>query len=181
MATVREGRKGPYVAKWIAEKARQNGKFAVEVIDLKAENLPMMNEPNHPRFQKYMYEYTKSWSAKIASAEAFVFVTAEYDFNYPAPLRNALEYLYKEWNYKTAAIVSYGGVSAGTRAFISLKNDLSSLKMAALADAVHIPFFEQFIHDEQFVPNDVLEKSAEQVLNELARWCKGMKVIRENS
>lgn len=179
-ATVRPGRKGPIITKWIAGKATYHGGFNVEVLDLKEINLPMMDEPNHPSLQKYEYEHTKKWSATINEADAFIFVTSEYDFNYPAPLRNALEYLFHEWNYKAAGIVSYGGISAGTRAYNSLKSDLSSLKMAPLYTAVHIPFFTQFIKDGNLVPNDVMEKSAENLLNELTRWNKGMKIIREN-
>jgi NAD(P)H-dependent FMN reductase len=179
-ATVRPGRKGPIVTNWIAEKAKQHGGFSVEILDLKEINLPLMDEPNHPALQKYQHEHTKKWSATIDEADAFIFVTAEYDFNYPAPLRNALEFLYNEWRYKAAGIVSYGGVSAGTRAFNSLKSDLSSLEMAPLKHAVHIPFFTHFIKDDKLVPNEVMEKSAEHLLNELARWTKGMKIIREN-
>jgi NAD(P)H-dependent FMN reductase len=180
IATVREGRKGPVVARWIIEKAKQHPVFDVEVLDLKEINLPMMDEPNHPALQKYEREHTKKWSAVIDEADAFIFVTAEYDFNYPAPLRNALEYLYNEWRYKAAGIVSYGGVSAGTRAYNSLKSDLSSFEMAPLKTAVHIPFFTQFIKDDQLVPNEIMEKAAETLLNELARWTKGMLVIKEN-
>src|SRR5580698_7208777 len=125
-STVRPGRKGPIIANWIAEKAKQQGSFNVEILDLGEINLPMMNEPHHPMMKKYEHEHTKKWSAKIDEADAFIFVTAEYDYNYPAPLRNALEYLVQEWAYKAAGIVSYGGVSAGTRAYNSLKNDLAS-------------------------------------------------------
>src|SRR5689334_9183014 len=92
-STVRPSRKGPIVAAWVAEAARQFGGFDVEVLDLGEIRLPMMDEPHHPRLQKYEHEHTKKWSASINSADAFVFVTAEYDYNYPAPLRNALEYL----------------------------------------------------------------------------------------
>ena len=88
-------------------------------------------------------------------------MTAEYDYNYPAPLRNALKYLSHEWNSKAAGIVSYGGISAGTRAFNSLKSDLSSLKMAPLEKRVHILFFKQFIKDDKLVPNEITEKSAD--------------------
>lgn len=180
-ATVRPGRKGPIITEWIAEKARQHGSFNVEVLDLKEINLPLMDEPNHPALKKYEHEHTKNWSAKIDEADAFVFVTAEYDFNYPAPLRNALEYLYQEWNYKAAGIVSYGGVSAGTRAYNSLKSDLSTFKMVPLYEAVNIPFFTQFINEEgKLVPNEVMEKAAITLLNELTRWTKGLKSIREN-
>src|ERR1700712_3830071 len=126
-STVRPGRKGPLMARWIAEIAKQHADFSVEVLDLGEINLPMMNEPHHPVMKKYEHEHTKQWSAKIDEADAFIFVTAEYDYNYPAPLRNALEYLYHEWNFKAAGIVSYGGVSAGTRAANSLKADLATM------------------------------------------------------
>ncbi|MBA2248687.1 MAG: NAD(P)H-dependent oxidoreductase, partial [Chitinophagaceae bacterium] len=105
-STVRPGRKGPLIARWIADLARQNDNFSVEVLDLGEINLPMMNERNHPSLKKYEHEHTKLWSAKIDEADAFIFVTAEYDYNYPAPLRNALEYLFHEWGYKAAAMVS---------------------------------------------------------------------------
>ena len=139
-SSIRTGRKGPIVAAWIAEVARQHGSFEVEVLDLGEIRLPMMDEPHHPVLKKYEHEHTKKWSAAIDEADAFIFVTAEYDYNYPAPLRNALEYLVQEWAYKAAGIVSYGGVSAGTRAANSLKGDLASLKVVPLSEAVHLPF-----------------------------------------
>jgi NAD(P)H-dependent FMN reductase len=180
-STVRPGRKGPIVVKWIAEIARKHGSFNVEVLDLGEINLPMMNEPNHPVMKKYEHEHTKQWSAKIEEADAFVFVTGEYDFNYPAPLRNAIEYLYHEWNYKAAGIVSYGGVSGGTRAANSLKADLSTMKVVPLYEAVNFPFFTKNINDEdEFEVNEVSEKAAATMLNELVRWSKGLQGIRED-
>src|SRR5690606_17687600 len=148
-STVRPSRKGPIVVQWIQEKAQSQGNFEVEVLDLKDLNLPLMNEPKHPRLKEYEHEHTKNWSVKIDEADALIFVTAEYDHNYPAPLRNALEYLVQEWAYKPAGIVSYGGVSAGTRAAKSLQGDLSSLKVVALTEAVNMPFFTGFIQEEK--------------------------------
>lgn len=178
-STVRPGRKGPLVTAWIEERARLHGQFEVEVLDLAAINLPLMNEPNHPVLQQYQHEHTRYWSAKIAAADAFVFVTAEYDFNYPAPLRNALEYLYKEWNYKAAGIVSYGGVSAGTRAANALRADLSVFKMVPMYEMVNFPFFSQLINGQnQFSPTEQSEKAAKTMLDEIARWTKGLKTIR---
>lgn len=180
-STVRPGRKGPVVAAWIAEVARQNQNFNVEVLDLGIVNLPMMNEPNHPVLRKYQHEHTKQWSAKIEEADAFIFVTGEYDFNYPAPLRNAIEYLYHEWNYKAAGIVSYGGVSGGTRAANSLKSDLSTMKVVPLFEAVNFPFFSKnFNEKNEFQVNEISEKAAATMLKELLRWTKGLKAIREN-
>lgn len=179
-ATVRPERKGPIVTRWITEKAKKQGNFEVEVLDLKEVNLPLMNEPRHPGLKQYEHEHTRSWSAKIDEADAFIFVTAEYNHNYPAPLRNALEYLVQEWAYKPAGIVSYGGVSAGTRAAKSLQGDLTSLQLVPLKEAVNIPFFTQFIKDEKLVPNEIMNKAADVLLRELVRWSKGMKAIRED-
>jgi NAD(P)H-dependent FMN reductase len=180
-STVRPGRKGPMIAAWIAEKATQTGEFEVEVLDLGEINLPMMNEANHPIMKKYEHEHTKNWSAKIEAADVFVFVTAEYDYNYPAPLRNAIEYLHSEWNYKAAGIVSYGGISAGTRAANSLKADLTTMSMVPLVHGVNFSMFTQFITEEgEFVPNELSHKSAEKMFIELIRWTKGLQVVKEN-
>jgi NAD(P)H-dependent FMN reductase len=169
------------IAAWIAEKAEQTGNFNVEVLDLGVVNLPMMNEQYHPMMKKYEHEHTKNWSAKIEEADLFIFVTAEYDYNYPAPLRNAIEYLFSEWKYKAAGIVSYGGVSAGTRAANSLKADLTTMSIVPIAEAVNFPMFTQFINDnEKFEPNEASHKSAETMLRELVRWTKGLKVVKEN-
>lgn len=178
-ATVRPGRKGPIVAEWIKSVAEQTGNFEVEFIDLGELALPLMDEPNHPSMKKYQHAHTQEWSAKIEEADAFIFVTGEYDFGYPAPLRNALEYLYLEWNYKAAGIVSYGGVSAGTRAANSLKNDLATFKVVPLYEMVNIPFFTEHINENDvFEPNEISVKSAAALLKELLRWTKGLKQIR---
>ena len=180
-STVRPGRKGPLVAAWITELAKQNENFNVELLDLGEINLPMMNEPNHPIMKNYQHAHTKWWSAKIDEADAFIFVTAEYDYNYPAPLRNALEYLSQEWGYKPAAIVSYGGVSAGTRASNALKADLSTLRMVPLAESVNFPFFQQNINDEnEFEAKETSHKAAANMLKQLVRWAKGLKAIKED-
>jgi NAD(P)H-dependent FMN reductase len=181
-STVRPGRKGPVVANWIKEVAGNHGSFNVELLDLGEIKLPMMDEPNHPRLRKYQHDHTKRWSEKIDEAEIFIFVTAEYDYNYPAPLRNALEYLVHEWQFKAAGIVSYGGVSAGTRAANSLKADLSTLKMVPITESVNFPFFEHNINDDNdFEVNEISMKAATTMLNQLIRWTKGLKIIKEDT
>lgn len=180
-STVRPGRKGPLVAGWIAEIAKHHPDFEVEVLDLGEVNLPMMNEANHPVMKKYEHEHTKQWSAKINDADAFIFVTAEYDYNYPAPLRNALEYLFHEWAYKAAGIISYGGLSGGTRATNSLRSDLSMFKIVPLTETIHFPFFTQKINDQdEFVPEETSVKAARNLLGELVRWTKGLQAIKED-
>jgi NAD(P)H-dependent FMN reductase len=160
-STVRPGRKGPLVAEWVAEVAKQENLFDVDVLELGALNLPLMNEPHHPRMRNYQFDYSKQWSAKIDEADAFIFVTAEYDYGYPAALRNALEYLFFEWGYKAAGIVSYGGLSGGTRAANALKADLSTLGVVPLQEMVNIPFFTQFItENEQFSGSKIRLKTS---------------------
>lgn len=181
-STVRPGRKGPVIAKWIAEAAQKHGGFEVEVLDLGEINLPVMNEAVHPVMKQYEHEYTKQWSAKIEEADAFIFVTAEYDYSYPASLKNAIEYLVHEWAYKASGIVSYSiGPFAGVRALMSLKTDLLSLKNIAVHEAVNIPSYNQFINEEgEFIPSELLIKSADVMLTQLTRWTKGMKAIKED-
>jgi len=181
-STVRPGRKGPIVSNWIAEAARQTGNFEVEILDLGEINLPLMNEPVHPMLRQYEHEHTKQWSAKIEEADAFIFVTAEYDYSYPASLKNALEYLLHEWAYKPAGLVSYSaGAFAGVRAVMSLKTDLLSLRTIALAEAVNIPGLNQLINEDGlFIPNEIITSSANIMLTQLLRWTKGLKAIKED-
>ena len=125
VCSTRPGRVGLPVAQWFYEVARQHGGFDAKLVDLAAFNLPIYDEPKHPVLQQYEHEHTKRWSASVSAADAFVFVTPEYNYGPPPSLLNALNYVYKEWNYKPAAFVSYGGVSGGLRAVQIEKHTLS--------------------------------------------------------
>lgn len=180
-STVRPGRKGIDVAKWVLKEAEKCRLFNCTFADLADINLPLMDERFHPRLQKYEHEHTKQWSELIKNSDAFVFVTAEYDYNYPAPLRNALEYLFNEWSYKAAGLVSYGGISAGTRAVNALKADLSTFKLVPIMDMVNFPFFEKlFDSDGNFKPEEISAKAAAKMFSEINRWTKGLKIIMED-
>lgn len=180
-STVRPGRKGPIIGQWMADRANEHELLSAELVDLGTLQLPVMNEPNHPRLGRYVHEHTKEWSARIEKADAFVFVTAEYNHTYPASLQNALEYLSREWAYKAAGIVSYGGVSAGTRAYKDLKTDLLAYKMVPLVEAVNIPLFTQLLNEEdQFVPNETIINATDGMIRELVRWVPGLKVVKEH-
>ncbi|MBE9586826.1 NAD(P)H-dependent oxidoreductase [Mucilaginibacter sp. JRF] len=179
-STVRPGRKGPIVANWIKEVANKTGNFNAEVLDLGEINLPLMNEAVHPIMQQYEHEHTKQWSAKITEADAFIFVTAEYDYSYPAPLKNALEYLVHEWAYKPAGIVSYSlGQFAGVRAVSNLKADLLNLRTISLSEGVNIASLNQYIDENGiFSPNEQLHHVADVMLTQLVRWTKGLAAIK---
>jgi NAD(P)H-dependent FMN reductase len=178
--STRPTRKGPAVAAWFEQQARAHGKFDVEPIDLADLNLPLLDEPEHPRLRKYQHEHTKRWSALVDAADAFVFVMPEYNHS-PAPaLTNALDYLVQEWAYKPAAIVSYGGVSGGLRATQALKPTLNALKIVPIVEQVALMGFTKFIDAATgtFTPEPASNKAAATVLGELHRWSEALRVLR---
>src|SRR5690606_31973006 len=105
---------------------------------------------------------------------------SEYNHGINAPLKNAIDYLHREWQYKPVGFVSYGGVSAGTRAAAAAKQVVTNLKMMPMAETVAIPYVQQFLDDEgNFRPSDVLEQAAVAMLDELARWEEALRPLRE--
>ncbi|MDT0293581.1 NADPH-dependent FMN reductase [Mesonia ostreae] len=182
IGSTRPSRKGPIVADWFLEIAKKHSDFDVELLDLKEINLPFMDELEHPRAQKYANTHTKRWSKTIDNADDFVIVTPEYNFGYPATLKNALDYLSVEWADKPMGFVSYGGVSAGTRAVQELKLPVTTLGMMPLPQAVNIPFFTKFINENNvFEANEPLNKSANVMLNKLQAWAKALKGMRKEN
>jgi NAD(P)H-dependent FMN reductase len=179
IGSTRPGRVGPGVARWFQNFARAHGKFEPVLIDLKDFNLPVYDEPKHPMTKQYAHAHTKTWSASVADADAFVFVTPEYNYVAPPALVNALNYVFFEWNYKPAGIVSYGGVSGGLRAAQSLKSILTTLKIVPLTEGVPIPNVGQmFDKDGTLAPNDLITVGAKAMLDELARWTGALQPLR---
>ncbi len=170
IASTRPGRIGEAFARWFVPIAEKHGAFEVEVVDLAEVDLPFMNEPRHPRFGQYQHEHTKRWSATVDRADAFVFVAPEYNYGYNAVLKNAIDYLHKEWADKAVGFLSYGGVAAGTRSVQQLRQVLSALRVTTAVEAVNVPFAAQFLDEAGEVQaNDVLVTSADAMLTELAR------------
>jgi NAD(P)H-dependent FMN reductase len=179
IGTTRPGRLGPSVATWFAEYAKEHSQFEVALVDIADFNLPVFDEPLHPRLQKYEHQHTKDWSASVDAADAIVFVTPEYDYFAPPALVNAVTYLSKEWNYKPVGFVSYAGVSGGLRAVQAEKLLLTAVKMMPIPEGVAIPMFSQFINEEGvFTPNELIIASAKTMLDELTRWSDALKPMR---
>ena len=180
VASTRVGRKGLSVAEWFAEQARQHGRFRAEIADLGVIDLPMMDEPEHPRLRQYQHDHTKAWSARIERSHAFVFVTPEYNYGTPPALLNALDYLVHEWAYKPVGFVSYGGVSGGLRGVQMTKQVVTALKMVPLVEAVAVPAFVKFIDATSgvFAPEEIHAKNAVKMLDELLRWSDALRVLR---
>ena len=179
VGSTRPGRKGLAVARWVSQLADAHGGFDVELVDLAEVGLPVFDEPDHPRLQRYTHQHTRDWSAIVERADAFVFVTPEYNHSYPAALKNALDFLSVEWADKAAGLVSYGGVSAGLRAAQALKPVLTALRMVPVVEAATIPFFQQFLTaDGDFVPNEQLAAGGNAMLDELLRVTTALRPLR---
>jgi NAD(P)H-dependent FMN reductase len=170
IASTRPGRVGLPIGQWVRDRAAEHGAFDVELVDIAEVNLPFLDEPKHPRLGQYLHQHSKDWSAKIASGDAYVFVMPEYNHSFNAPLKNAIDYLYAEWQHKPVGFVSYGGVAAGTRAVQAIKSVLAVLKMTPAVESVPIPFFGQHIDtDGTFNGTEALNQAVAGMLNELKR------------
>jgi NAD(P)H-dependent FMN reductase len=178
VASVRQGRVGDRVGSWVAEAARNHGAFDLEVLDLAQINLPLMNEPNHPRLQQYTQEATKAWSRSIDGADAFVFVMPEYNYSFTAPLKNALDYVFVEWQHKPVGLVSYGGVSGGLRAAQQVKQVVTTLSMMPIVEAVTIPMVATHLKDGVLAPTDMMTQSATAMFDALVRWESALRTLR---
>jgi NAD(P)H-dependent FMN reductase len=179
IGSTRPGRIGDTVGKWFNEVAKQHSEFEVELIDLAEVNLPFLDEPSHPVMQDYTKDHTKAWSKRIAAADAYVFVTSEYNHGYPAPLKNAIDYLNLEWRNKPVGFVAYGGVAAGSRSVEQLRQVVAELHMVSVRDAVLIPYVNTaFNEDGSLKDAEAQGKVATALLDDLAWWGKALKTAR---
>jgi NAD(P)H-dependent FMN reductase len=179
IGSTRPGRAGAAIAQWFAARAKDHGGFDVTVVDLAEVGLPLLDEPNHPRLRQYTQQHTKDWSAVIDAADAFVFVTPEYNHGYSAALKNAIDYLHHEWQHKPVGFVSYGGVAAGTRAVQQLKQVVTTLRMLPVYDSVNIPFHAQLRDSDGVLrPNEAMDKAADTMLDELVRTEAALRPLR---
>lgn len=180
IASTRPGRVGPTIARWFHDLAVQHGRFDAELVDLATFNLPVYDEPRHPVLQEYAHEHTRVWARSVAAADAYVFVTPEYNYGPTPALLNALNYVYREWNCKPAAFVSYGGISGGMRAVQQAKLTLTTLKVVPLVDAVVFPMVGQQIGaDGVLAANEIQAQSANALLDELHRWAGALRPLRQ--
>jgi NAD(P)H-dependent FMN reductase len=178
IGSTRPGRNGEAVAKWVHEVAyaRSDGEF--ELVDIKEFNLPLLDEPMPPVMGQYSKPHTKAWAARISSFDAYVFVTPEYNHGIPGALKNAIDFLFAEWNNKAAGFVSYGGVS-GVRAVEHLRLVLAEVRMATVRNQVLLSMFTDFENYSVFKPGPTKEQSVNEMLDELIAWGGALKTLRE--
>ncbi|HZE03597.1 MAG TPA: NAD(P)H-dependent oxidoreductase [Solirubrobacteraceae bacterium] len=179
LASTRPSRIGLPVANWFVEQATAHGGFELGFVDLAELNLPLLDEPAHPRLRQYTQQHTHAWSATVAAADAVVMVTSEYNYGYPATLKNAIDFLHHEWRYKPVGFVSYGGVAAGTRAVQQLKQVVTALAMMPTQASVNIPFVQQFLSDDGTITgNEVMLAAVPAMLDELLMFQEALAPLR---
>lgn len=182
IASVRQGRVGSAVGDWVVDAAHRTAAHQtaadrtsadrsagldVQVIDLAELALPLCDEPNHPKLGAYLGEPALGWSAIVGAADAFVFVMPEYNHSFSAPLKNAIDYLFAEWASKPIGLVSYGGLSGGTRAVTALQPVLLNLGMSPVRTNVEIAWVDEHIRDGVFEANERQERALAAQLDEL--------------
>lgn len=179
IVSTRPGRVGPSVAQWVHDRAQAHGGFEVELVDLASFGLPLYDEPKHPSTRSYEHDHTQKWSASVAAADAFVFVTPEYNYFAPPSFVNAVDYLFHEWRYKAAGIVTYGGPLAGARAAQMEKLLLTSVKVMTVPEGVSIPSVHGLIDEQKvFKAPEFLEPSLKAMLDELVKVAGALKTLR---
>ncbi len=177
LGSTRPGRNGEAVAKWVHELAQQRTDATYELVDLLEYNLPLLDEPVPPSQGKYTKDHTKKWSAKIAGLDAFVFVTPEYNHGVPGALKNAIDFLYKEWNNKAAGIVSYGSIG-GARAAEQLRLVLGELMIADVRAQVLLQLATDFENYKTFKPQERHTKSVAAMLDQVVAWGTALAPLR---
>ncbi len=176
----RPGRFNIQPAKWIETITKSIPNSEVELLDLQEINLPFLDEAIPPAMGQYANLHTKAWAEKIAEADGFVFVTPEYNHSYSAILKNAIDYLFKEWNYKPVAFVSYGSMAGGTRAVEHLRAIAAEIKLYDLREQVMLPNYWGSLNEKgeyQFTEEQYTH--AKGMLTSLIFWAEEMKVSRQ--
>ena len=178
IGSTRPGRKAEAVARWVYGIAKKRGDAEYEVVDIQSFNLPLLDEPVPPSMKQYSKPHTKAWAAKIASFDAYVFVTPEYNHAPSGALKNAIDFLYAEWNNKAAGFVSYGS-AGGVRAVEQLRLIMGELQVADVRAQVMLSLFTDFENFTAFKPAPMHEKSVNAMLDQLVAWGAALKTLRE--
>jgi NAD(P)H-dependent FMN reductase len=177
LGSTRPGRNGEAVGQWVYGIAKKRIDIDFELVDIKDFNLPLLDEPIPPSMGQYSKEHTKMWSAKIDSFDAYLFVTAEYNHGIPGALKNAIDFLFKEWNNKVAGFVSYGS-AGGVRAVEQLRLVMAELKVATVRTQVQLSLYTDFENFTKFKPAPFQENAVNTMLEELIAWGSALKELR---
>jgi NAD(P)H-dependent FMN reductase len=178
VGSTRPGRKADTVARWVHAIARTRTDADVEVVDIKDFDLPLLDEAVPPSIGQYSQPHTKAWAAKIASFDAYVFVTPEYNHGTSGALKNAIDFLYREWNNKAAGFVGYGS-AGGTRAVEQLRLVMGELQVADVRAQVMLSIFTDWENFTVFKPGPRHEASVGAMLDQVIAWGGALKALRQ--
>jgi NAD(P)H-dependent FMN reductase len=169
LGSTRPGRNGEAVAKWVLEKAASRADATYELVDLADYPLPHLDEAMPPAYGQYANDHTKKWAAKIDQFDGYIFVTPEYNHSTSGVLKNAIDYLYSEWNNKAAGFVSYGSVG-GTRAVEHLRLVAAELQMATVRSQVALSLYTDFENFSAFKPGPQHDGAVDTLFDQIEAW-----------
>ncbi|WP_433728351.1 NADPH-dependent FMN reductase [Actinoplanes sp. CA-051413] len=178
LGSTRPNRNGEQVARWVLDVAKQRTDAEFELVDLRDYPLPHLDEPVPPSMGQYRNDHTKQWAAKIASFDGFVFVTPEYNHSTSGVLKNAIDYLYAEWNNKAAGFVSYGSVG-GARAAEHLRLIAGELQIADVRQQVALSLSTEFENYTVFKPRPNQEPQLTTLLDQVVAWSTALEPLRK--
>lgn len=177
MGTTRPGRKAEAVAQWVYDIAAQRNDAEFELVDLLHYKLPLLDEPLPPSFGQYSQPHTQVWAAKIASFDGFVFVSPEYNHSTSGALKNAIDFLYGEWNNKAAGFVSYGA-TGGIRAVEHLRLMMGELQIADVRAQVALSLATDFQNFSTFHPAEYHRQFLDAMLDQVVAWSRALEPLR---
>ena len=177
VGSTRPGRKADAVGRWVHDLARKRGDAEYELVDIADYDLPLLDEALPPSLGKYDKEHTKRWAATIDGFDAFVFVTPEYNHSTSGALKNAIDFLYKEWNNKAAGFVSYGG-AGGVRGVEHLRLIMAELQIADVRAQVALSMFHDFENFTIFKPSASHDASLQKMLEQVVSWGTALQSVR---
>jgi len=177
IGSTRPGRKAEAVAQWVHGIASTRSDAQFELVDIAEFNLPLLDEAMPPSYGQYAHDHTKKWAAKIAEFDAYIVVTPEYNHSTSGALKNAFDYLFKEWNHKSVGFVGYGS-AGGVRAIEHVRQIAGELMMADVRQAVQLSLFTDFENFAAFKPAEHHEKTVHTMIDQVVAWGGALKTLR---
>lgn len=177
LGSTRPNRNGEQVANWVLDLASHRGDATYELIDLRDFDLPNYDEPFPSSMGQYQNEHTKRWARTVDAYDGFVIVTPEYNHSIPGALKNALDFVYAEWNNKAVGFVSYGA-ALGVRSVEHLRQVVGHLQMADVGQTVSLSIFTEFENMQTFTPADISVDALNTMLDQLIAWTRALMSLR---
>lgn len=177
VGSTRPGRLGKPVADWVYARATERADASFEMLDVADFGLPLLDEPLPPSRGQHDHAHTIAWAEAVARFDGYIFVTGEYNHSIPASLKNALDFLYGEWNNKAAAFVSYGS-AGGVRAVEHLRQVAGELQMADVRAQVALPLATEFENYRTFTPSGNAERALGILFDQVIAWSDALRVLR---